>query len=103
MRTPPSLIALAAVSVVILLSGCGGDETTFSTAAYDGIEQGESAEAVRSALGEPTETESFDESAELWVYCDGPTPYYLAITDGRVSIAGLRPPDELRVDEQACG
>jgi outer membrane protein assembly factor BamE (lipoprotein component of BamABCDE complex) len=93
----------AALSAVLLLPGCGGGDTTFSTGAYDSIEQGDSADSVRSELGEPAAVQTFHEGAELWVYCDGSTPYYLALTDGEVSIPDLRPPDELRVSEQACG
>ncbi|MEZ5155065.1 MAG: hypothetical protein R2718_03035 [Solirubrobacterales bacterium] len=103
MRKPLQPVAAAAAAFLLLAIGCGSGQTTFSTGAYDAIEQGDSADSVRSELGEPADTQTFHEGAELWVYCDGSTPYYLAITDGRVSIPDLQPPDELRVSEQACG
>lgn len=99
----PGAILMPALAVAaIAIGGCGGSDPGFSSDAYDSIQVGDSADSVESALGKPEATDDLGKGAELWTYCDGSTPRYLAVTDGKVSIADFRAPDELRVTGSVC-
>ena len=102
------LLTLLAAAILVL-PGCGGDgDATFSTSGFDAIEVGDSADSVTGAIGQPVATQDLVPGggdpgpSSVWIYCDGPRPHYLVITDGEVADDDLALPDELRLDVENC-
>jgi hypothetical protein len=100
----PAVLATAALA----FAGCGGSDATFSVSGFDGIDVGDSSGSVTDAIGEPAATQELVPNpndpgdSALWIYCDGPRPYYLVVGDDKVTEDDLQLPDELRVDVENC-
>lgn len=101
----PAVLATALVA----LAGCGGGgDPTFSTSGFDAIEVGDSADSVTDAIGEPAATQDLvpgggdPGQSSVWIYCDGPRPHFLVITNGEVADDDLALPDELRLNVENC-
>jgi hypothetical protein len=110
-RPAITAFATALATVALAAAGCGGggdDDATFSASGFDAIEVGDSADSVTAAIGEPASTQELvpgggdHGDSAVWIYCDGPRPHYLIVTDDVVTEDDLRLPDELRINVENC-
>ncbi|MFN8112408.1 MAG: hypothetical protein U0R51_04335 [Solirubrobacterales bacterium] len=104
------LLGVLGAAAALALAGCGGGggDATFSTSGFDAIKVGDSADSVTDAIGEPAATQDLVPGggdpgpSSVWIYCDGPRPYYLMITGDEVVQDDLTMPDELRLTVENC-
>jgi hypothetical protein len=112
-RSLSTRLFATAVVTALVLAGCGGgggdgSDATFSVSGFDGIEVGDSSGSVTDAIGEPVATQELVPNpadpgqGAVWIYCDGPRPYYLVVKDDEVTEDDLQLPDELRLDVENC-
>ena len=106
-RHATKALAAALAASALVVAGCGAGDATFSASGFDAIEVGDTAESVTAAIGELASTQELVPGDDggggaVWIYCDGPRPHYLVITDDAVTEDDLQLPDELRIDAANC-